>query len=857
MGNTQEKIYQYFERDAELHVLFLFNDSVDWVTIAELDEAEWAAGYRYVHFRGDWFTTKVKIDGEWVAEKVVMYFDQPSPLRQKSLQDSFALMDVLTANMEFHNEDYAAFIQQYGLPASMTQFVEKNIQQLQGAQVHRLLQSYYADGSINEDTATRGILSAYLGATRVLDWDTIMLRVLLQGRQCDESKQADFFRRLQGAKMIRTTLEKRFENVFGVTIDNETTSHVGRVVKVMKYNAITQNLSPVTSDNYKATRLKDALALQQMNRLLELALSTPKSATALEELFKELADDIRVESLIAWYGTEADYYYQPYELCVPIVRRLLEDDLSQRPDYVIGRIEAMMVKNAAKGQLEVEMDFVVVAAHYYEYAKGHGTFKLSSPNDYILNYQRDFYRLDQLYRQTLGAYYKCTPTSPLFDAMQQAKSYIDADYAKQTNLLNIEWLRCVGDGGGMKCVTECAALLRQQDFYDTLIRPQKKKVAVIVSDAFRYELAASLIEELAKSRHTARLDAAVAMLPTETKYCKEALLPHHSMSIYDDREQMTMSVDEKLLGTTEKRSAHLQQYRDGAICVNFKDVAKYNTDTNREIFKHPVVYIYHNYVDDNCHNAPASEVVEACEKAIKEIATMIPKIHATYNVTEVYVTADHGFLFNDMEFADKDKLPIKDETLERKSRYYLTKDEKTVAGICKFPLGDVSGIDNADGIYVAVPEGTNRLMVSGGDYMFAHGGASLQEMLIPLISSHQEREEKKQAVGVMVLGSNLTLQASRLRFNLLQTEAVSMTCKERTVTVALYHNDTAVTPVKQMTLDKTDALLDNRKYPVDLTLNKSVEAKVLQLRVYDVTDELNPLIKENVTNKTLIENDFF
>jgi len=35
-----------------------------------------------------------------------------------------------------------------------------------------------------------------------------------------------------------------------------------------------------------------------------------------------------------------------------------------------------------------------------------------------------------------------------------------------------------------------------------------------------------------------------------------------------------------------------------------------------------------------------------------------------------------------------------------------------------------------------------------------------------------------------------------------------------------------------------------------------VEAKVLQLKIYDAADELNPLIKENVTNNTLIENDF-
>lgn len=851
-SSIQDKIYQYFERDPELRVLFLFKDAVDWVTLGELDGAEWPVGYRYVHFKGDWFTTKVMLDGEWAGDKVVIYCDQVSPLTQKSLQADFPLMDVLAANMEFHHQDYAAFIQQYGLPVEMSRFVEKNIQTLQSASVHRLLHSYYADGSINQDIATRGILSAYMGASRVLDWDSILLRVLLQGRESETSKQADFFRRLTGAKMILADLEQRFTAIFGVGLDQNRPSRVERIVKVMKYNAITQNLAPVANDNYQSTRIKEALALQQMNRLLELALSTPKSATALQETFKELAADIRDESLIEWYGTEANYYYQPYELCVPILRGLLREALQVAPNTVIRKVEGMMVKNLGQGLLGAEMDFAVMSARYYEYSKDQGSFTLSTPDEYVARYQSDFYQIDQLYRLAVAAYYQCSPASPLFEIVQEAKAAIDVDYAKKTNLLNLEWLRCVKECGGMKSVN----LMRQQDFYDSTIRPQQKKVAVIVSDALRYELAASLVEELAKSRHTAKLGVALAMLPTETKFCKPALLPHRSMTIYGDGSEINMSVDQKLLDCTEKRTAQLQTYKDGAICVRFKDVSKYVQDTNREIFKHPLVYIFHNHVDDECHGAQGSDVVAACQKAIKDIATMIPKIHATYNVTEVYVVADHGFLFNDMEFADKDKQPITEETLERKSRYYLTNSEYPVSGVCKFALGDVSGIENSKGIYVAVPEGTNRMMVSGGDYVFAHGGASLQEMLIPVITSRQEREDNKQPVGVMVLDRNLAIQASRLRFNLLQTDAVSMECKERTVTVALYQGDTAVTPIKQITLDKTDGLLDNRKYPVDLTLNKSVQGQVLQLRVYDVLDNLNPLIKENVTNKTLIENDF-
>ena len=124
-------------------------------------------------------------------------------------------------------------------------------------------------------------------------------------------------------------------------------------------------------------------------------------------------------------------------------------------------------------------------------------------------------------------------------------------------------------------------LLRQNDFYDEKIKPIQKKVAVIVSDALRYEIAQELIGELAKSRHIASLKPALAMLPTETKYCKPALLPHHELKLYGQGDEQDMAVDNRILSDTTKRCEHLQKYRDGAICVNFETVAEYNQDKNR------------------------------------------------------------------------------------------------------------------------------------------------------------------------------------------------------------------------------------------------------------------------------------
>ncbi len=855
MNELQKKIYDYFDRNAELRVLFIFEGAVDMLATAELEDAEWKLGYRYVDFKGDWFTTKYRLDNDWQDDKVVIFCHQRSPMKDKTLQASFPLMDVLAANMEYHSQDYDAFMQQYGLPnhdAQLVKLVERNVVALQSDKMLRLFMPYYQDGSINYDIMVRGLISNFMSAHHVMDWDSIVLKVLLYGRESESSKQRDFYVKLRGCKDAEAALRKHLMGIFGVAYDDNSKEKVAEIVRTLKYNAIVQNLAPIAADNYKQKRITDSVALQHMNRLLELALSNDKTAEALTELFDELGNDVRDADIINWYGTEANYYYVPAALCVPIISTLLEEKVETEPALAIDRIEELRLKHNDSPMMTAVMNYAIIVARLYERALSLGSLTLNTPDAYVTKYESDYCFVDQYYRLANEAYLGIDPTYELFDAVQRVKLRLDQAYSKLCNRINLEWTKCLKETGGLNEVH----LLRQQDFYDEKVKPVQKKVAVIVSDALRYEVAQELIGELAKSKHIAKLRPALAMLPSETKYCKPALLPHRELKLYGKGEVQDMAVDDHLLDTTQKRSDHLQTYREGAICVAFETVAAYNQEKNREIFKHPLVYIFHDIIDKTGHDGNAKQIVKSCRDAISELATMIPKIHASYNVTEVFITSDHGFLFNDIEFADKDKHKIEENCLERSTRYYLTTSKDEVGGVIKFPLSEASGMVNADDVMVAVPEGTNRFAAPSGGYTFTHGGAALQELIIPVITSRQERADNKLPVGVMILDRRLSIQASRLRFKLLQTETVSMNRKERLIRVALYHNDIPVTPIKDILLDKTDLSLDNRKIQVDLTLNKNVDDKVLQLKVFDATDDLNPIIKENVTNNTLIENDF-
>ena len=107
------------------------------------------------------------------------------------------------------------------------------------------------------------------------------------------------------------------------------------------------------------------------------------------------------------------------------------------------------------------------------------------------------------------------------------------------------------------------------------------------------------------------------------------------------------------------------------------------------------------------------------------------------------------------------------------------------------------------------------------------------------------------------MNHNLNMVSSRLKFQIIQSEAVSMTVMERKIVCCIYNGDDPVTAEKELVLNSPDATnLNNRVFEVTMNLNKSVTSSVLQLRIYDVEDRLNPLVRETVKNNTMIEQDF-
>lgn len=204
------------------------------------------------------------------------------------------------------------------------------------------------------------------------------------------------------------------------------------------------------------------------------------------------------------------------------------------------------------------------------------------------------------------------PIIPIYDCILSFKKQLDDEYSKQCNLFNLEWINCVNESG--VSLSKMEGVLHQQNFYDDKLKGGNVKRVVVISDALRYEVAVEILNGLGKDRHDAKLESALSILPTETKYSKVTLLPHKSLQYNEG----TLMVDGEDLNSIDKRSAHLKKYEPNALCVDYNELDKLSSTQKRELFKSPLVYIFHNTIDSISHDNPA-KTTRACKETVSEI----------------------------------------------------------------------------------------------------------------------------------------------------------------------------------------------------------------------------------------------
>ena len=247
---------------------------------------------------------------------------------------------------------------------------------------------------------------------------------------------------------------------------------------------------------------------------------------------------------------------------------------------------------------------------------------------------------------------------------------------------------------------------------------------------------------------------------------------------------------------------------------------KLNRDEGRALAKSgSVIYIYHDEIDKMGEKNEA-RTFDAVESTFETLIKIIRQI-ANFNGSNIFVTSDHGFLYANKPTEESEFCSI-DTTgaIKLNRRFVIGKGLGESTCTMKFE-GRRLGIEGENDFLIA--KSINKIRVPGGGNRFVHGGATLQELVIPLISIKKKRTTDVREVNVEIIPLR-NISTNTVNVSLYQSEPASEKTRPVTLKVAFESSDgTVLSDEFRHTFDSKEQYDTNREVKFTLTFKKDVE----------------------------------
>ncbi len=379
-------------------------------------------------------------------------------------------------------------------------------------------------------------------------------------------------------------------------------------------------------------------------------------------------------------------------------------------------------------------------AFYKEHATG---FHSAEAKKVWKEYTSEYYRMDTYYRLFHKSYGESLKTynSDLHDLFRSVMERVEGLYKNW-------FLGQLGGNWSSVCAEELAKYGRilevpqQADFYKNRVESADSRVFVVISDALRYEVAASLTEQLRRETQAdVQLESIQGIFPTITKFGMAALLPHKELEVELHGDVLKVMVD-GVSTDAGYRDKVLKSAKPNSVAVKYNDLVSAKRAERSEMVKGmDVVYIYHDTIDEASHTADTM-VFPACDDAIQELKNLTTIICNDFGATHILFTADHGFLYTYSPLTEDDKIDrtgFINRIVEYGRRFAIMRK-----GPDPDYLQKVQFLDGQSEYDAFAPKENVRIKMNGSGLNFVHGGISLQEMVVPVIDYHFLRNQSKQ-----------------------------------------------------------------------------------------------------------------
>lgn len=461
---------------------------------------------------------------------------------------------------------------------------------------------------------------------------------------------------------------------------------------------------------------------------------------------------------------------------------------------------------------------ILQVANMQEFFKEHSAgFHTAQAREVWKNYTNDYYRMDRYYRQFQLCFQRGLETSNiLLDDL--FKHVVD----KVEGLYSHWFLGELGSNWSNVCADELAQygkileIPQQADFYRSRIKNKDSRIFIIISDAMRYEVAATLAEELERENQSqVKLDNVQSIFPSITKFGMAALLPHTKLSVEVKSDVLAVLADGQSTASTN-RDKVLKAANPASVALQYKNIIGMKRAERSALVKGmDVVYIYHDTIDEASHTSDTA-VFTACEKAISELKNIVRIIVNEFGGTNILITADHGFLYtysplNEDNKADKTSFNGMD--VEYGRRYAIM--QKGASPDYLMPVKFLDGETEFEGF---APRENIRIKMNGGGLNFVHGGISLQEMVVPVIDYHHLRNDSMEykrnrqkydtkPVTVSLLSASRKISNMIFSLNFYQKDAVG--ANREAATYQVYFTDSNGKQISDVQKIIADKVIDN------------------------------------------------
>lgn len=733
-------------------------------------------------------------------QNFLIYKEGPPPKDEKNW-----LLDVQLASGDFRTDQVAIWLAELGLGLEFVDVVEEHIEFFQAAKRLESLRKHI--DKIDTPSKLRlHLLAACAGSEARLD--SILEHLLEEVANAKETKQ----------KLIaRCKLDGVLVDLMGrhYGYESSTPSVKDFVITLFK-DSYYMGLDV----EYKSTINSDAIVF------LKRWKDSRQFETSFETLSAESAELLGIEQHLLQHNLqdlmELDYFKLiDQKIISDLVQKVIQKTVSS------GDV-SLWVRSRRQSHWYSEFEHIYLTIDYASkliHTVDNALLESDSFDDGIERYAKQWYVIDQLYRKCIYHLRQSAQVSLLGQLIETVENRYTNNYLLK---LGNTWQKHVD----VKEQWKSQSIQEQSSFYNQSVSNLLKtgKVFVIISDALRYEIGDEVVSQIRESnKYDATISPMLSTLPSYTQLGMAALLPHDELS-FSDKGDATVLCDGQRTAGLENRSKILKKSIEQSTAVKASELLKYNREEIRSLCReHELVYVYHDLIDATGDDKKTEErVFEAASTTVEEISRIVTRVGGENYIAHFLITSDHGFLYQHRVLEESDflsEVPSGSELLYKDRRFILGHGLEQNSGFKKF---ESSQLDMTGDMEVLIPKSINRLRRQGSGSRFVHGGATLQEVVIPLIKVAKRRKDDTLGtsnVQVEILkGASSVISSGQLAVTFYQGTVVSDKIQPRTVLSGIYaQNGDLISDTHELVFDLTSDNPREREMAIRFVLTRDAD----------------------------------